>query len=209
MAKEREIKLRIEDLPGLRRALAKLGARVVKPRVHERNVIFDTPEFTLAKREQLLRIRTEAPAGQSRKDGSHFVVTFKRPILAAGSSRKGERHKVREEIELEVSDGKTLARIFEGLGMRASFQYEKFRTTFRLPSSRRWAKGLLLELDETPIGVFLELEGPASAIDRAAQVLGFEKRGYVLANYMDLYREYCRRRGEEPRDMLFTKKPQR
>jgi|SRR6266404_1744154 len=209
MPKEREIKLRIEDLPGLRRALAKLGARVVKPRVHERNVIFDTPEFTLAKREQLLRIRTEAPAGQSRKGGSHFVVTFKRPILAAGSSNMGERHKVREEIELEVSDGKALARIFEGLGMRGWFQYEKFRTTFCLPSSRRWAKGLLLELDETPIGVFLELEGPASAIDRAAQVLGFEKRGYVLANYMDLYREYCRRRGEEPRDMLFTKKPQR
>ena len=93
--------------------------------------------------------------------------------------------------------------------MRGWFQYEKFRTTFRLPASQRWAKGLLLELDETPIGVFLELEGPASAIDRAAQALGFEKRDYVLANYMDLYRQYCRSRGEESRDMLFTKKPQR
>jgi adenylate cyclase class 2 len=209
MAKEREIKLRIEDLSALRRALAKLRARVVKPRIHERNIIFDTPESTLAKREQLLRIRTEAPAGQSRKDGSHSVVTFKRPISAAGSGSKAERHKVREEIELDVSDGKALASIFEGLGMRGWFQYEKFRTTFRLPASQRWAKGLLLELDETPIGVFLELEGPASAIDRAAQALGFEKRDYVLANYMDLYRQYCRSRGEEPRDMLFTKKPQR
>jgi len=209
MAEEREIKLRIEDLPALRRALAKLRAQVVKPRVHERNVVFDTPEFTLAKREQLLRIRTEVPAGQRRKVGSHSIVTFKRPILAAGSSDKGERHKVREEIELEVPDGKALARIFEGLGMRGWFQYEKFRTTFRLPASQRWAKGLLLELDETPIGVFLELEGPASAIDRAAQALGFEKRDYVLANYMDLYRQYCRSRGEESRDMLFTKKPQR
>jgi adenylate cyclase, class 2 len=209
MAKEREIKLRIEDLPALRRAVAKLGARVAKPRVHERNIIFDTPESTLAKKEQLLRIRTEVPAGQSRKGEPHSVVTFKRPILAAGSSSKGERHKVREEIELEVSDGKALARVFEGLGMRASFHYEKFRTTFRLPSLQRWAKGLLLELDETPIGVFLELEGPASAIDRAAQALGFEKSDYVLANYMDLYREYCQRRGEEPRDMLFTKKPRR
>jgi adenylate cyclase, class 2 len=209
MPKEREIKLRIEDLPALRRALAKLGARVVKLRVHERNVIFDTPNSTLAKKEQLLRIRTEVPAGQSRKGRPHSVVTFKRPILAAGSSRKGERHKVREEIELEVSDGKALASIFEGLGMRGWFQYEKFRTTFRLPSSRRWAKGLLLELDETPIGVFLELEGPASAIDRAAQALGFEKRDYVLANYMDLYREYCQSRGEEPRDMLFTKRTRR
>jgi adenylate cyclase, class 2 len=209
MAKEREIKLRIEDSPALRRALAKLGARVVKPRVHERNIIFDTPESALAKKEQLLRIRTEVPAGQRQKGGSHSVLTFKRPIVAAASGSKAERHKVREEIELEVSDGKALARIFEGLGMRASFQYEKFRTTFRFPPLRRWAKGLLLELDETPIGVFLELEGPASAIDRAAQALGFEKRDYVVANYMDLYRQYCQSRGEEPRDMLFRKKPQR
>src|ERR1700740_250483 len=191
MAKEREIKLRFEDLPALRRALAKLGARVVKLRVHERNVIFDTPNSTLAKKEQVLQIRTEGPVG------------------TAGSSRKGERHKVREELELEVSDGKALARIFEGLGMRGWFQYEKFRTTFRLPSSRRWAKGLLLELDETPIGVFLELEGPASAIDRAARALGFEKRDYVVANYLDLYREFCQSRGEEPRDMLFTKRTRR
>jgi adenylate cyclase class 2 len=205
MAKEREIKLRIANLPALRRALGKLGAQVVRRRLHERNVVFDTPELTLAKREQLLRIRTEVPAGQSRKGESHSVVTFKRPILAAGSSEKGERHKVREEIELEVSDGKALARIFEALGMRGWFRYEKFRTTFRLPGSRRWAKGLLLELDETPIGVFLELEGPAGAIDRAARALGFKKRDYILANYMTLYREYCQSRGEEPRDMLFTK----
>jgi hypothetical protein len=76
----------------------------------------------------------------------------------------------------------------------------------RLPGSRAWAKGLLIELDETPIGFFVELEGPAGAIDRAAQALGFEKSDYILANYMVLYREYCRGRGEEPRDMVFAKK---
>jgi adenylate cyclase, class 2 len=205
MAKEREIKLRIGDLPALRRALTKLGAQVVRRRLHERNVVFDTPELTLAEREQLLRIRTEAPAGQRGTGSLHSLVTFKRPILAAGWSDTGERHKVREEIELEVSDGKALARILEGLGMRGWFHYEKFRTTFRLPASQRWAKALLLELDETPIGIFLELEGPASAIDRAAQALGFEKSDYVLANYMVLYREYCQSRREQPSDMLFPK----
>jgi len=204
MAREREIKLRIEDLPALRRALAKVGAVVVTLRVHERNIVFDTPKLTLTKREQLLRIRTESPTGRGRAIRSRNLVTFKRPTVAAGSSVRGERHKVREETELEVTDAKALARIFEGLGMRGWFQYEKFRTTFRLPGSRAWAKGLLIELDETPIGVFLELEGPASAIDRTAQALGFEKREYVLANYMVLYREYCQSRGEEPRDMLFA-----
>ncbi len=79
-------------------------------------------------------------------------------------------------------------------------------SAFRLPASNAWAAGLLIELDETPIGIFLELEGPASAIDRAAKALGFERRDYILANYMVLYREYCRRRGKKPRDMLFAKR---
>ena len=206
MSKEREIKLRIEDLPALRRALAKLGARVARPRVHEHNILFDTPEFALAKREQLLRIRTERPATKDRKTSSRSVLTFKSPIPAAGPAGKSERHKVREEIELEISDAKALARILEGLGLRGWFQYEKFRTTFRLPASNAWAKGLLIELDETPIGVFLELEGPAKAIDRAAQALGFDEEDYIVANYLVLYREFSRSRGEEPHNMLFAKK---
>ena len=205
MAKEREIKLRIDDLPALRRALAKLGAGVARPRVHETNVLFDTPDRSLAKREQLLRIRTELPMGAGRKGSPRNLVTFKRPIMTPVRSHRGEQHKVREEIEFEVTDAKALAGILEELGMRVWFQYEKFRTTFRLPASNAWAKGLLIELDETPIGVFLELEGTATAIDRAAAALGFKKQHYILANYMVLYREYCRDRGEEPRDMLFAK----
>jgi len=192
-------------LPGLRRRLAKLGARVVRPRLHERNALFDTAQGSLARREQLLRIRVESPVGRSTKQALRTVVTFKRPIINPGSSKNRERHKVREEIELEVSDAKALATIFEVLGVSRWFQYEKFRTTFGLRASNAWAAGLLIELDETPIGVFLELEGPARAIDRAAKALGFVKREYILANYMVLYREYCRRRGKKVRDMLFAK----
>jgi adenylate cyclase class 2 len=205
MGKEREIKLRVEDLAALRGLLRKIGARMVKPRVHERNVLFDTAKGTLAERDHLLRIRTETPVGRRGAANSRSVLTFKRPVLAPRGSRKGEAHKVREELELGISDHSALARVFEGLGMRRWFQYEKFRTTFGLPASNAWAKRLLIELDETPIGIFLELEGPARAIDRAAKALEFEKRDYVLENYMVLYREYCRARGEKPGDMLFAK----
>jgi adenylate cyclase class 2 len=112
---------------------------------------------------------------------------------------------VREELELRVSDGAALAKIFAGLGMPGRFRYEKYRTTFRLPASQRWARGLLIELDETPIGTFVELEGPAAAIDRAAKELGFASEDYIVTNYLVLYREECRRRGEKPGDMLFAK----
>ena len=215
MARETEIKLKISDVPAFRRALERIGARPAGPgtaRVHEENVIFDTRQSSLAKNGQLLRIRTEIPEarGESHSAGpkQRVLLTFKQPIdNLADSETVGEAYgpyKVREELELEVADAGILARIFEGLGMKGWFRYEKYRTTFRLPDSKAWAKGLLIELDATPIGTFVELEGPAAAIDRAAEELGFSKRDYILQSYLSLYLEECRRSGEEPRHMLFS-----
>lgn len=64
----------------------------------------------------------------------------------------------------------------------------------------------MIEVDETPIGAFVELEGPSAAIDRAAQELGFDKRDYIVKNYLALYVEDCRRQGKEPKDMVFASK---
>jgi adenylate cyclase class 2 len=214
MATETEIKLAIRDAKGLARALKRLGAKPANakaPRMHEMNLIFDTPEGGLAKHGQLLRIRTETPApvkkgGRSRVVG-RTLLTFKSPPeeLAIGDvGRSGDRrHKVREEIETELTDGATMQRIFEGLGLRGWFRYEKYRTTYVLPGRHAWAKGLLIEVDETPIGTFVELEGQAGAIDRAAKELGYSTRDYVLTNYLVLYVEECKRRGESPKDMVF------
>lgn len=215
MSRETEIKLKIEDLRAFRRALKKLGARPVgggTGRMHEENVIFDTLQGGLAKHGQLLRIRTETPdgnvPGKKKAPKRRVVVTFKRPLarqLASEPQRAARRrYKVREELEVEVADAGTLQEIFEGLGMSGWFQYEKYRTTFRLPASKTWAAGLLIELDETPIGTFVELEGPAAAIDRAASELGYARRDYVLKNYLLLYIEECRRKGQPPRHMLFA-----
>jgi adenylate cyclase class 2 len=210
MARETEIKLRISDLPAFHRALKRIGARLAGPgssKVHEQNVVFDTPQGGLAKHGQLLRIRTETPVGRGKSHSprakQRVVLTFKQPAGAGPESPFDGSYKVREEIEVEVAEAGNLARIFEGLGMKGWFRYEKYRTTFRLPASKAWAKDLLIELDETPIGTFVELEGPAAAIDRAAQELGFSKHDYVLKNYLRLYLEDCRRKGEEPGHMVF------
>jgi adenylate cyclase class 2 len=218
MAQEIEIKLRISDLESLRLALKRLGARLLGAgtgRVHEWNVLFDTPQGDVANRGQLLRIRTETPESKSKSGKAspkkRVLLTFKRPVNEGKAARLGGvagngRHKVREELELEVGDPAALTKIFEGLGMRGWFRYEKHRTTFRLPPASSWAKGLLIELDETPIGTFVELEGPPAAIDRAAQALGFSPHDYIVENYLALYVEDCRRRGVEPKDMVFDTK---
>ena len=215
MAEETEIKLRIRDTKAFTRLLKRLGgvsAIAGVARVHEENLIFDTPEGGLAKHAQLLRIRTETPEKVLKTRVAkppRVVLTFKRPIAGTAGLAEGAapgHHKVREEIEVEVADGAVLTKIFEGLGMRGWFRYEKYRTTYKLPASKRWAAGLLIEFDETPIGTFVELEGPATAIDRAAQEFGYSRRDYVLRNYLTLYIEDCRRRGEQPTDMVFAKR---
>ncbi len=214
MAHETEIKLRVPDLKGFHLALKRIGARKAfggTGRVHEWNVLFDTSQNELGKLRQLLRIRIETPERIPRKrtqsKTERVLLTFKGPAgaeqMSPGPLAQPERHKVREEIELQVSDAAALTKIFEGLGLRGWFRYEKFRTTFRLPASQKWADGLLIELDETPIGTFAELEGPPKAIDRAARKLGFTERDYVLTNYLGLYLEDCRRRAEKPSDMVF------
>lgn len=217
MPREVEIKLKVTDARTLLRVLKKLGAQLDgngSGRVHEMNVIFDTPQGGLAKHGQLLRIRTETPESAPKKaNGRHpslklrqrSVLTFKKPLADSPdepAKRGSARHKVREELEVEVTDPGKLTQIFEGLGMKGWFRYEKYRTTYRLPRVA-WAKGLLIELDETPIGIFVELEGPPQAIDRAARALGYTSRDYILKNYLVLNVEACRQAGREPSDMFF------
>ena len=236
MPDETEIKLKVRDLKAFNRILKRLGAKPVGSatgRVHEDNLIFDTPDGGLAKHGQLLRLRTEtvaAPAPKKSKTKktkksrkatptasaksskpTRQILTFKRPTAqqtAAHTSRYPSfgSHKVRDEIEAQVTDSANLIKIFEGLGMRGWFRYEKYRTTYQLPATKSWARGLLIEVDETPIGTFVELEGPPAAIDRAAAELGYSKRDYILTNYLALYAEDCRRKGQQPQNMLFPDK---
>jgi len=217
MPRETEIKLRIPNPKSFLRLLKKLGAKPVSPRVHEHNLIFDTPDGGLAKHGQLLRIRTESPAPAGKQSASkkpaskthvpRFLLTFKSPPeeLAIGPAAPppDRRHKVREELETVLTDANALQRIFEGLGLRGWFRYEKYRTAYRLPAHLKWAKDLLIDYDETPIGTFVELEGPGHAIDQAARELGFSPRDYVLKNYLLLYLDDCKRQSLQPSHMLF------
>jgi adenylate cyclase class 2 len=214
MPRETEIKLRIPNPRSFQRTLAKFGAKPASPRVHEHNIIFDTPDGGLAKHGQLLRIRTETPAGKNakakkpaRNSAPRVILTFKSPPeqLAIGelTYATGGRHKVREEIEVVLTDAASLQKIFEGLGLKGWFRYEKYRTPYKLPARHKWAKDLVIDLDETPIGTFVELEGPPGAIDRAAHELGHSPRDYVLKNYLVLYIDDCKRQGQSPTHMLF------
>jgi adenylate cyclase class 2 len=146
--------------------------------------VFDLPDGSLRSSGRLLRIRSE---------GELQTLTYKGPSLPS-------RHKRREELEAPTSS-RALAKILDRLGYVPCFRYEKFRTTFLPAGSQNSAAGVVA-LDETPIGAFLELEGPEDWIDETASTLGFGPRDYITKSYASLYREHLERIGGPP-DMTF------
>jgi adenylate cyclase, class 2 len=196
--REIEVKLRVADLGALIAKLRGLGA-VSHGRVLEQNTLYDTPESRLRHLGRLLRVRIETPAGTKlvRPGTPSAVLTSKAPIpKPARRPSPALRYKEKLENEVPLRHPHELTLALRSLGFRPGFRYEKYRSTFRL-------HGLHLDLDETPVGTFLELEGPPKAIDRAARALGFTARDYMRATYWDLYAADCRRRAVKPGNMLF------
>lgn len=179
---ETEIKLAVESTAMARRLLRAAGFHVHRRRVFEQNTIFDTQDRALRRDATLLRIREVA------KD---VILTYKgRP--------EASRHKSREEIETHLSDAAAMRAILHRLGFEPGFRYEKYRTEYKQSS-----RSGVATLDETPIGVFVELEGDPAWIDRTAARLGFSEKDYVLASYARLYLEWCDRQGKQPTNMVF------
>jgi adenylate cyclase class 2 len=79
------------------------------------------------------------------------------------------------------------------------FRYEKYRTEFA-----RGSEPGLVTLDETPVGNFMELEGPARWIDHTAKVLGFSRDAYITDSYGKLYEDWCAARNLVPGDMRLS-----
>lgn len=206
--REIEVKLRISSLPALLLKLERLRARPT-PSVFERNSLFDTPSREFTRRGSILRIRTELPAAapgsvrripRAGKSPHAGILTYKG--LPPRTANTRSRYKIREEIEFHLPNAPRFERLLLRLGLMPWFRYEKFRTRYRVAS----LPALHLDLDETPIGVFLELEGPKHSIDRAARLLGFRPADYIIVSYLELHLAECRRRGRSPRHMLFSAK---
>src|ERR1700756_1469014 len=188
--REIEVKLRVADVPDTLRKLENLGARY-ESRVLERNTLYDTPDSDFRRRGALLRIRAETPPprgghpspnGASRSASRRTILTSKAP--GALRSARDRRYKEKLERELVVPGPPTCwDRKLRSRGLRPGFLYANIRPPF---PPRRFP-GLAIDLDETPAGTFLELEGLPRAIDRAARALGYSSRDYYCGSFWDVY----------------------
>jgi len=180
--RETEIKLQMASARSARRLLLQAGFVIQIRRVFEVNIIFDTPDNALRRKNNLLRLR---------QAGRRAIFTFK-------GATQPSRYKSRDEIESDVADPQALTTILAGLGYQAVFRYEKFRTVYHKPNR----PGSVM-LDETPIGDYLEIEGAPRVIDRIAGELGYSSNDYITASYGGLYLDHCRSSGATPRNLIF------
>ena len=185
MAIETEIKFKVSDLPGLAHRLEAAGFTLLTPRSFESNVLYDTPDRQMRARTEILRIRNYA---------GRWTVTHKR----LPHDRPGEdSHKHRVETETGVADGRALEEVFLSLGLVVAFRYEKWRS--------EWQDGEgHCVVDETPIGDYAELEGPAEWIDRAAARLGIRPQDYITLSYGRLFDQWREEHGSAATDLTFA-----
>jgi adenylate cyclase, class 2 len=177
---EIEIKFRVNDVPTLNRRLRKSGFRLITPRTHEMNTLYDLPGQVLRKRGELLRLR---------KYGPTWLLTHK-------AKGKAGRHKTRVETETRIEDGGKMESILHALGFAPTFRYEKFRA--------EWSDGQgHVVVDETPIANFGEIEGPARWIDRTAQLLEIRRVDYITATYAELFFQWKQQTASPANEMTF------
>ena len=189
-SREIEVKFRVEDAAALREKLRGAGFHEETPRTFERNILYDTKDRKLRGRQAILRVR---------KYGERWVVTHK---CLPRDNDPGARHKHRDETETKVEDGEAIGEIFEQLGYAPSFVYEKWRTEYADGNGH-------CVVDETPIGVYAELEGPPEWIDATGSRLGVEHSRFMTLSYGRLFDAWRQRTGSTAENLTFDEIPGR
>ena len=177
---EREIKLRFDTADAARTAVIAVGATPLRCRRLQEDALLDTADESLRRHGSVLRVRVES--GKS-------TITYKGPIQPS-------LMRLREELETVVGDGETLLDVFARLGFHVWFRYQKYREEFALDD-------VIVAIDETPVGVFIEIEGGDDGIHGMAEALGRGPGDYMLDSYRRIYVNDCAARGVQPADMLF------
>jgi adenylate cyclase class 2 len=177
---EREVKLRFDNPETARAAILAAGATPMRGRRLQEDCLLDTDDEELRRRRAVLRVRMES--------GKSFL-TYKGPVQPSTM-------KLREELETVVADGALLVRILQELGFHIWFRYQKYREEFAL-------EDVIVALDETPVGTFVEIEGGEHGIAAVSESLGRSPADYVLDSYRGLFVRYCQSRGIPVTNMVF------
>lgn len=145
MGKEIEVKARIEG--DLSDKILEMGGKFLSEKYQE-DIYFEHPCKSFLESDEALRLRIE---------DNRNVLTFK-------GKREGKDLKIREELEIEINDSKTLINILERLGFKKAHVIRKRRKEFLLNRT-------IICLDDVEgLGFFVELEGGLEIMEIAKKL---------------------------------------
>lgn len=180
MATEIEVKFPLRDRMELTRKLHELGGQRLYPETFEDNIVLDR-RGELRTRGALLRVR---------KFGKYALATYKGPMSIEGGVKS------REEVQTGVESFELAIQLFDSLGFKPVFRYQKFREVWRV-------RDVEVVIDRTPIGEYFEIEGNMETIRPLAAELGMNMDQALRQTYADLYRQARRTRADLPEHMVF------
>ncbi|HEX7708923.1 MAG TPA: class IV adenylate cyclase [Thermoanaerobaculia bacterium] len=180
MPQEIEIKFALKDRAELIRKLNEVGGERLYPETFEDNILLDR-RGDLKTKGALLRVR---------KFGRYSIATFKGPVAFDGGVKK------REEVQTGVESFELAIQLFDSLGYKPVFRYQKFREIWRV-------RDVEVVIDRTPIGDYFEIEGPLETIRNVVDELGMNMENGIRQTYVDLYRQQRRTRADLPEHMVF------
>ena len=186
---EREVKLSFPSADDARRAILATGAVASAARRLQDDALYDTTDGLLRTKGCIVRIRTERWS-----DGAETsTLTLKGPVQAGPM-------KMREEHETRVEAGDALRRVLDALELRPWFRYQKYREEFS-------AANLVVAIDETPVGTFVELEGDEGAIYVMTRALGRSDEDFIIDSYYRLFQSRRQQFGLVGPHMVFPPCP--
>lgn len=181
MPREIEAKFPLFDRKVITEKLLNAGAERLYPETFEDNIILDR-RGELKTRGALLRIR---------KFGRYVLVTSKGPVAFTGGVKS------RDEVQTGIESFESAIALFEMLGYKPVFRYQKMREVWRLDQAE-------IVLDHTPIGDYLEIEAQTDVIEKMAEILGLRMEDAIRMSYAELYRQQRRVRSDLTENMVFS-----
>jgi adenylate cyclase class 2 len=162
LTQEVEAKARVNDLEELARKVERIGGKFVKE-VTQEDLYFRHPFRDLKERDEALRLR---------KEGENYTLTFK-------GRRVGSGAKIREELEVKVSDYRKMIKLLERLEFEKSFIIRKRRKEFILDN-------IVIALDSVKgLGEFVEMEGIVAEKGKEAELSRMKNLKTELFNLAD------------------------
>jgi len=171
MCTEIEAKLKVDSLQEIAEKLDGLGAEFLEEQMQTDNY-FDDANGVLTKTDRCLRLRRQIEGKSER-----FFLTYK-------GAKEKDNLKKRKELEIEVKDLDSTAKLLSALGYEQTLVVEKKRRIWQLGSCS-------VCLDELPLlGSFLEIEGPdGQEITDVQRDLGLANLPHVPESYAKLISE--------------------